>query len=123
MNSLVFDWQARRFVETSVNFFILEGLKLPVLTDAQYEGMARAAARLSSVDDRFAAFAEATGVEFGPLAEEERDELRAEIDALVARAYGLDKAELELIFSDFTLDALSEEYRELVQLHFADASA
>src|SRR5205807_7663413 len=32
MNSLAFDWQARRFVETSLNFFILEGLRLPELS-------------------------------------------------------------------------------------------
>ena len=33
MNSLAFDWQARRFVETNLNFFILEGFRLPELDD------------------------------------------------------------------------------------------
>ena len=48
MNSLVFDWQARRFVETNVNFFILEGLQVPELTDAQYERLpGRLAARMA----------------------------------------------------------------------------
>ena len=37
MNSLAFDWQARRFVETNVNFFILEGLKLPEVTKSDIE--------------------------------------------------------------------------------------
>src|SRR5207253_2854302 len=115
MNSLAFDWQARRFVETNVNFFILEGLRLPELTDAQYARIARAAARLSCVDERFAAFAESTGVESGRLHEEEGDELRAEIDAVVARAYGLDGAELELLFLGFTPDAVPEDYRQLVR--------
>jgi hypothetical protein len=123
MNSLTFDWQARRFVETHLNFFILEGLRLPELSDAQYERIVRAAARLSCVDDRFAVFAEATGVDCGPLLIEERAELRAEIDALVARACGLDTDELELVFSDFTLDAVPEDYRQLVRRHFADAAA
>lgn len=123
LNSLLFDWQARRFVESHVSYFILEGLRLPELSDAEYERIALVAARLSCVDERFAGFAEATGVEFGPLHEEERQELRAEIDALVARAYGLGEAELELVFSDFTLDAVPEDYRQLVRRHFADAAA
>ena len=123
LNSLPFDWQARRFVETHLNYFILEGLWVPNVTDAQYDRIVHGAARLSCVDDRFAEFAEATGVECGPLHEEERDELRAEIDALVARAYGLSEMELELVFSDFTLDAVPEDYRQLVRRSFADASA
>ena len=40
MNSLVFDWQARRFVETNVNFFILEGLKLPDLDEDTVNALA-----------------------------------------------------------------------------------
>lgn len=123
MNSLPFDWQARRFVETNINFFILEGLRLPKLTDVQYERIARAAARLSCIDSRFADFAEATGVECGPLHEEERDDLRAEIDAVVAHAYGLSGPQLELALSDFTSDAVPEDYRQLVRRSFADAAA
>jgi hypothetical protein len=120
MNSLVFDWQARRFVETHVNFFVLEGLRLPELTDERYEGIARAAARLSCPDERFAGFAEGAGVEHGSLANDEHHELRAEIDALVAHAYGLSADDLELVFSDFTLDAVPEDYRELVRRRFAE---
>jgi hypothetical protein len=123
LNSLPFDWQARRFVETHLNYFILEGLRVPTLSNEAYGAIARAAARLSCPDERFADFAEATDVECGPLDEEERDELRAEIDALVARAQGLDEDDLELVFSDFTLDAVPEYYRQLVRRRFADASA
>jgi hypothetical protein len=120
LNSLTFDWQARRYVETHLSYFILEGLRLPKLSDNAYDRIAHAAARLSCPDERFAAFAEATGVECGPLHPEERDELRAEIDALVAHAYGLDPDELELVFSDFTLDAVPEDYRALVRRRFAE---
>jgi hypothetical protein len=122
MNSLPFDWQARRFVETHVNFFILEGLRVPKLDDHTYERIASAAARLSCPDERFAEFAEATGVEVGQLTHDERDELRAEIDGLVARAYGLDEGDLETIFADFTLDAVPETYRERVREKFAEAA-
>lgn len=123
MNSLPFDWQARRFVETHVNFFILEGLRLPQLSDEQLEAIAKAAARLSCPDERFTDFAAATGVELGPLAPDERDRLRAEIDARVAHAWGLDATDLETIFADFTLDAVPEAYRQRVRDRFAELAS
>lgn len=120
MNSLVFDWQARRFVETHVSFFILEGLRLPELGDEMFVALADAAARLSCPDERFADFAAAAGVECGRLEDEERTRLRVEIDARVARAWGLTKEELETVFADFTLDAVPDDYREAVRARFAE---
>jgi hypothetical protein len=120
LNSLPFDWQARRFVETHLDFFMLEGLRVPRLDDRRYERIARTAARLSCPDERFADFAAATGVEVGPLEQDERDELRAEIDALVGHAYGLSADDLETIFDDFTLDAVSEAYRDRVRERFRE---
>ena len=119
MNSLVFDWQSRRFVETHLNFFVLEGLRLPELDDDTFAVLAAAAARLSCPDDRFADFAAATGVEIGPLDDGERTRLRAEIDACVARAWELTPAELELVFEDFTENAVPLAYREMVRQRFA----
>ena len=118
-NSLAFDWQARRFVEINLNFFILEGLRLPDLDPATVAALAEPAARLSCPDKRFAGFAAATAVEVGPLPAHERDALRAGIDALVAHAYGLTTDELEVVFSDFTRDAVAPAYRELVRERFA----
>ena len=122
MNSLPFDWQARRFVERHLNFFVLEGLKLPSLTDDDVKALATPAARLSCPDERFAEFAEATGVECGPLDDGERNALRAEIDARVARIWGLTDDELEIVFSDFTLDAVPDAYRDAVRKRFAELS-
>ncbi len=112
MNSLPFDWQVRRFVEIHLNYFILEGLSLPKLSDEDFEETARAAAKLSCVDARFDDFAHSLSVEAGPLEEAERVRLRVEIDARVARAWDLSEDELQLLFSDFTLDALPSTYRE-----------
>lgn len=123
MASLAFDWQARRFVETNLNFFILEGLRVPALDDETYGAIGTAAARLSCPDERFADFAAATGVEVGPLTPDERDALRAEIDARVARAWNLDAADLETIFADFTLDAVPEPYRQRVRDRFAELAS
>jgi hypothetical protein len=120
MNSAVFDWQARRFVEINLNFFILEGLRLPDLSTEDVEALARPAARLSCPDDRFAEFAEGVGVECGPLEEGERARLRAEIDARVARIWGLTAEELEIVFADFTESALPEDYRQAVRQRFGE---
>lgn len=108
MNSLPFDWQARRFVEINVNFFILESLIVPRLTEEDFHAVARSAARLSVVNSRFAEFAEATGVECGPLDQEEHQRLLVEIDARVARAWDLTTDDLTFMFEDFTKDAVSE---------------
>lgn len=113
-NSIPFDWQARRSVEATLNYFILNGLAFPSPDNTPWKRIGTLAARLSCVDERFAAFAEEVGVECGPLAESERRDKRAEIDALVARAYGLTEDELRFIFTDFTENAVSTAYRHLV---------
>lgn len=111
MNSLVFDWQARRFVETNLNFFVLELLMVPPLDGATYAAIANAAARLSCPDDRFSEFAAAARVDYGPVSGDERETHQIEIDARVALAWDLTRDELELVLEDFTLDAVPAEYR------------
>jgi len=113
LNSLVFDWQARRIVETNMNFFILDLLCFPV-DESRLGQVAERAARLSCQDDRFADFAKEAGVQCGPLGAAGRQRLRAEIDALVAHGYGLTEEDLEFVFTDFTTDAVPTEYRALV---------
>ena len=111
MNSLPFDWQARRFIEINVNFFLLEGFYLPDLDDDDFNAISQAAARLSAVDDRFADFAAATGVDYGPLDPNDRTKLRVDIDARVARAWSLTTDDLDVMFRDFTEDAVTPAYR------------
>ena len=122
MNSLPFDWQARRFVEINLNFFVLEALKLPDLNDEDYTEIAIAAARLSAVDKRFASFAAAVGVAHGRLSAAQRQDLRVEIDARVARAWKLTEADLETMFVDFTQDAVGVRYRVQVIHRFRQLS-
>ena len=113
-NSIPFDWQARRSVETTLNYFILNGLTFPPPDNTPWERIGELAARLSCVDERFTEFAAEAGVEYGVLTDAERNDKRAEIDALVARAYGLTEDELRFIFTDFTENAVSPTYREKV---------
>ena len=119
LNSLPFDWQARRFVETHASFFILNMLSFPPAADTPVQRIGKLAARLSCVDERFAGFAAEVGVEYGPFREDPAN-LRAEIDALVARAYGLDEADLLTVFSDFTEAAVPSAYREKVLGEFRE---
>ena len=56
-NSIPFDWQARRSVETTMNYFILNSLAFPPLDNTPWERIGNLAARLSCVDERFAEFA------------------------------------------------------------------
>jgi hypothetical protein len=119
MNSLPFDWQARRYVESHLDFFLLEGLHLPRLGDEAYAAVAAAAARLSCVDERFAGAAALARVPVERLEQDERERLRAEIDAQVALAWGLDPPDLETIFAGFSLAAVPEPYRERVRRRVA----
>jgi hypothetical protein len=120
MNSLPFDWQARRYVEINLNFFILEGLVVPDLDDDDLAVVAAAAARLSCADERFAELAAAVGVEAGPLGDGERERLRVEIDARVARAWSLTAADLDVLLADFTLDAVPAGYRRRLAARLAE---
>lgn len=122
MNSLPFDWQARRFVEINLNFFILEGLIVPDLEDDDLDAIAECAAHLSCVDERFADFAEPFGIETGPLAEEERDRLRLEIDARVAHAWRITGDDLNVLLADFTVDAVPFEYRRRLRERLSELS-
>ena len=114
MNSLPFDWQARRFIEMHASFFLLEGLRLPDLEDREFDAISKAAARLSAVDERFSEFADAINVPVGELSTSERTRLRVEIDARVARAWHLTSDDLRLMYRDFTEDTVKPAYRAML---------
>ena len=114
MNSLPFDWLSRRYVETNLNYFILNMLTFPLADNTPWERIGKLAARLSSPDDRFIEFAAEAEVECGPFTDVPCNDLRAEIDALVARAYELTGDELRFIFTDFTENAVNSVYRKKV---------
>jgi hypothetical protein len=122
MNSLPFDWQTRRFVEINLNFFILEGLIVPDLSNDDFNEIARCSAQLSCVDERFADFAASFGIEVGPLPAADRQRLRVEIDARVALAWGLTAADLDVLLGDFSLDAVPAAYRQQLRARLAELS-
>lgn len=59
------------------------------------------AGRLAAPDARFAGWAEAVGVDCGPLPEPQRQDHIHELDAVVAHLYGLEEKHLVHIFETF----------------------
>ncbi len=103
MSSLIADWWMRRFVEGHVDQEAFSCLRVPRAdpTSGIVERLARVAGTLAAPDDRFAAWAKAVGVAHGKLAEDEKQDMIAELDALAARLYGLTERQLVHVFETF----------------------
>lgn len=94
-NSFAFDWMLRRVVTTTVNYFLLLSVPLPriVRDGLPWRQLVAAAAELTRLDNNGSDESSLWRIA----------ELRAEIDAEVAVAYGLDISDLEMILADFPL--------------------
>jgi hypothetical protein len=103
LSSIPLDWYARRFVETHVNYFVFNPFPIPrpPRTDKLWQRAVALAGRLAAPDKRFADWAKAVGVEYGPLPEDEKQDMIAELDAAAARIYGLTESQLVHIFETF----------------------
>ena len=102
--SVPFDWYARRFVETKVSFSLLRTMPVPHPTavGGMPERLVEISGRLAAVDKRYERWAEAVGVPVGSVkTNEERDDLIAELDAVVALLYGLNREQLVHVFETF----------------------
>jgi hypothetical protein len=121
MSSVPFDWLARRRVERNMNFFILNALPVPRvgLSDPRAKMVMELSVGLLMRDDRFLAFAEACDLAPRMMSGRQFGDVLAQIDALVASMYNLDADDLETIFSDFSLAAVSVAHRDAVQTHLA----
>ena len=103
LSSIPLDWYARRFVETHVDFYVFNPLPIP-RPDRDSELWRRVVAlagRLACPDERFAAWAETVGVEWGPLATDEKKDMIHELDAVVSHLYGLNESQVVHIFETF----------------------
>ena len=94
-NSFVFDWMLRRVLTTTVNYFLLQSIPMPKLTKEglPWKRLVIAARELRTLDG-----AGATRETYYRMAQ-----LRGEIDAEVAVAYGLDLKDMELVLQDFPI--------------------
>ena len=103
MSSIPLDWYARRFVESHVNFYVVNPFPIPrPSADSRLRNrVVSLAGRLASPDDRFADWAEKLSVACGPLDADEKDDHIRELDAIVAHLYGLTESQLVHIFETF----------------------
>ncbi len=94
-NSFVFDWMLRRVLTTTVNYFLLQSVPMPKLAKdgLPWRRLVSAANELRALD---------TGGS-SRKTYERMAQIRAEIDAEVAVAYGLELKDLELVLEDFPI--------------------
>ena len=104
LSSVVLDWQARRSVELNLTYHILYGLCVPrpALDHRLAARVIEISGRLAAVDSRYDEWAKEVGVPVGSVTDEAtKDDLIAELDALVALLYGLDESQVVHIFETF----------------------
>ena len=127
LSSMILDWYARRVVELNMNFHILNSFPVPDSSPASDPVAARVAeiaGRLAAVDDRFSEWAAAVGVPVGSANDEPtKSELIYELDACVARLYGLDETDLEVIYTTFRHGVDYSDRYQAVLAHFRRLAA
>lgn len=96
-NSFVFDWIVRRYITTTINFFILENLPFPFMeeNDEVARSIINCVRQITEMEDGDDGWS--------------REELwlyaleRAKLESLVLKAYELDAAEMDTVLADFPL--------------------
>ncbi len=121
LSSLPLDWYARRFVETHLNFYVINPFPIPRPGRGSklQERVVALAGRLASPDDRFAEWAERLGVACGPLDPDQKQDHIEELDAVAAHLYGLSEAQLRHVFETFHRGWDYEERMRSTLSHFA----
>lgn len=104
LTSIPLDWFARRYVEKTLSFEILNSFPVPtyVPADPRCARVVEIAGRLAAVDQRYHSWANDVGVTVGTVTDEDtRTTLIAELDALVSLLYGLTPEQMERVFATF----------------------
>jgi len=94
-NSFVFDWMLRRVLTTTVNYFLLQSVPMPRIAKdgLPWKRLVSAAGELRELD-----VAGSNRAVYDRVAQ-----IKAEIDAEIAVAYGLNLRDLELLLQDFPI--------------------
>ena len=90
----------------------------PGRDDPMRQRVVALAGRLACPDDRFADWADAVGVVCGPIMEDEKLDMIHELDAVVARLYGLTEAQPVDVFETFHEGWEYQEWLDGVLRHF-----
>jgi hypothetical protein len=104
LSSIPLDWYARRYVEKHVTIGLLNTFPIPHLVRESplWKRIVNVAGRLAAVDGRYTTWAAKVGVPVASVTDRvTKDDLTAELDALVSLAYGLDRSDVVHIFATF----------------------
>lgn len=122
LSSIPLDWYARKYVELHMNLHIFKGLPIPTYSaDSDYcSRIVEIAARLAAIDDRYTAWAAEIGVDVGSVqSDTTKNDLIAELDALVSLLYGLTEGQVEHIFATFHRGWNYQPRLDAVLAHYA----
>ena len=98
-NSFPFDWLVRQKAATHLSLYLLRGLPVPAFSDSENRFLAGAALRLSCNHRGYdELWRDQAAAMHGPAGWA----LRAEIDAVVARRYGLDRSQYDHVLRAFS---------------------
>lgn len=114
LDSLVFDFVARLFVEMNVTKEIMKNMRVPKpdFSSPLVYRLLKISAILSSPDDKFKQLTDLVGEKPRKISMKERIDLTAELNAIVAKLYGLTREELDYVIKTFKF----EENPKLYQL-------
>lgn len=112
LNSFIVDYYARQMITNNVNMFYIYQLPVPRLSakDKWYKPIINRAAKLICTTNEFAELWEEVmktkwSEKVAAITETERNQLRAELDGIIAHIYGLTEEEFTYILSTFPLVA------------------
>ena len=113
INSFVADYFIRQKVSANVTMFNFLEIPVPRLSSGKdFEAIVRKVAQLVCTTDEFSELVKTTEIEKGLTNENERALARAQLDAMIAKIYGLTKEELAYILTKFPI--VDEKQKELV---------
>ncbi|MEH2459263.1 Eco57I restriction-modification methylase domain-containing protein [Nostoc sp.] len=126
-NSFTLDWMIRQKVTTTLNIFYIYQLPVPRLTknDRNFNDIVQRAAKLICTTPEFDELGQEVGLvshQQGVTDETERAKLRAELDGIIARLYGLTEDEFSYILTTFPIvnalvkDAALSAYRSFAPM-------
>ncbi|MBU4246308.1 MAG: N-6 DNA methylase, partial [Nanoarchaeota archaeon] len=113
MNSFVVDYFMRQKVSANINMFYFLETPIPRLSSGkEFDSIVRKVVQLVAVTPEFDALKKEAGVEHALTNENDRMHARAQLDAIVAKLYGITKEELQFILAQFPL--VDEKQKEMV---------
>ena len=116
LSSMVFDWQTRQTTELHMTFEQLNQASVPDPGAGHpvRDRVAAIAGQLAAVDGCFEEWAKQIGATIAPATDAEREDLLVELDACVAVLYGLDPADVTVVYDTFAKPGQWDSRRDAV---------